>query len=54
MKHFSVLAALCALPYVAAHGFVSSVSIDGTEYAGNEPNQYKGTSNPRPAHLGKC
>ncbi|KAI0762314.1 glycosyl hydrolase family 61-domain-containing protein [Fomes fomentarius] len=44
MKHFSVLAALCALPYVAAHGFVSSVAIDGKEYAGNEPNQYKGPS----------
>ena len=33
---------LSALPYVAAHGFVSQVVIDGQTYEGNVPNQYKG------------
>ena len=43
MKHFAILAALsAALPYVAAHGFVSQVVIDGQTYEGNVPNQYKG------------
>ncbi|KAI0735992.1 glycosyl hydrolase family 61-domain-containing protein [Earliella scabrosa] len=44
MKHFPIFAALCAIPYVAAHGFVSKVTIDGKTYAGNEPGQYKGPS----------
>ena len=45
MKHFSTLAALsAALPLVAGHGFVSWVVIDGTKYAGNVPNNYKGPS----------
>ena len=43
MKHFAILAAFsAALPYVAAHGFVSQVVIDGQTYEGNVPNQYKG------------
>ncbi|KAM5542299.1 hypothetical protein V8D89_004172 [Ganoderma adspersum] len=45
MKHFAVLAAVsAALPYVAAHGFISQVVIDGQTYEGNVPNQYKGPS----------
>nr|VWO95795.1 Cytochrome P450 monooxygenase AKT7 (EC (AK-toxin biosynthesis protein 7) [Ganoderma boninense] len=45
MKHFAVFAAVsAALPYVAAHGFVSQVVIDGQTYEGNVPNQYKGPS----------
>lgn len=43
MKQFAVLAAIsAALPYVAAHGFVSQLVIDGKSYAGNEPGQFKG------------
>ena len=30
------------LPLVAAHGYVSAIGIDGTWYAGNQPNNYKG------------
>jgi len=38
---FSILS---AIHYVAAHGYVSEIAIDGTWYAGNLPNNYKGPS----------
>ncbi|KAI0816878.1 glycosyl hydrolase family 61-domain-containing protein [Trametes gibbosa] len=45
MNRVAVFAALSALvPYVAAHGFISQVAIDGKAYAGNVPNDYKGPS----------
>ena len=37
------------LPFVAAHGYVSAIAIDGQWYAGNQPNNYKGVS-----HLLMC
>ena len=44
MKHFAVFAVVsAALPYVASHGFVSQVIIDGQTYEGNVPNDYQGT-----------
>ena len=43
MKPFTVFSVLSlALPYVAGHGFVSQVIIDGQAYEGNVPNEYKG------------
>lgn len=36
---FSILS---VIHYVAAHGYVSEIAIDGTWYAGNLPNNYKG------------
>lgn len=54
MKHFPIFAALCAIPYVAAHGFVSKVTIDGKTYAGNEPGQYKGASCTLAMKVSKC
>ena len=30
--------------YVAAHGYVDGIAIDGTWYAGSAPNNYKGES----------
>lgn len=41
MKSFTTffVTALALLPYVSAHGFVSSVVIDGKTYEGNTPNQ---------------
>ncbi|KAI0668780.1 glycosyl hydrolase family 61-domain-containing protein [Trametes maxima] len=45
MKRSAALLALsAAVPYVAAHGFVSQVAIDGKAYAGNVPNNYQGPS----------
>ncbi|OJT15637.1 Endoglucanase-7 [Trametes pubescens] len=45
MKRTAVFAIISAtVPYVAAHGFVSQVAIDGKAYAGNVPNDYKGPS----------
>ncbi|KAI0344324.1 hypothetical protein BDW22DRAFT_1355695 [Trametopsis cervina] len=41
---FIFFAFLCALQRVAAHGYVSQIAIDGTWYAGNVPNNYKGPS----------
>ncbi|RDX45012.1 hypothetical protein OH76DRAFT_1408439 [Lentinus brumalis] len=45
MKCSAVLLALsAALPYVAAHGFVSQVVIDGVAYEGSEPGSDEGPS----------
>ncbi|KAI0353258.1 hypothetical protein OH77DRAFT_1484071 [Trametes cingulata] len=45
MKRATVFAALsAAVPYVAAHGYLAQVSIDGKAYAGNVPNNYQGPS----------
>ncbi|KAI0716126.1 glycosyl hydrolase family 61-domain-containing protein [Cerioporus squamosus] len=45
MMRSAVLIALsAALPYVAAHGFVSQVVIDGVAYAGSEPGNDQGPS----------
>ncbi|KAI0638726.1 glycosyl hydrolase family 61-domain-containing protein [Trametes polyzona] len=45
MKRAAVFAAIsAAVPFVAAHGFVSLVAIDGKQYPGNVPNNYKGPS----------
>ncbi|EJF58529.1 hypothetical protein DICSQDRAFT_110054 [Dichomitus squalens LYAD-421 SS1] len=45
MKRFAVFAAVsAAVPYVAAHGFVSQVIIDGQAYEGNVPNDHQGPS----------
>lgn len=46
MKTFSAICAslLATLPSVYAHGFLGQVGIDGTFYAGNVPNNYKGPS----------
>lgn len=38
MKAISLLYPLAAAAYVAAHGFVTDVTIDGTSYTGNIPN----------------
>jgi len=38
MKSTLTLSFLAALPYVAAHGFVSKMTIDGQAYPGNVPN----------------
>jgi len=38
MKSTLVLSILAALPYVAAHGFVNKITIDGQVYIGNVPN----------------
>ncbi|OSC96684.1 lytic polysaccharide monooxygenase [Trametes coccinea BRFM310] len=38
------LALAAALRYVAAHGYLAQVSIDGKAYAGNIPNDYQGPS----------
>ncbi|KAI0809001.1 glycosyl hydrolase family 61-domain-containing protein [Irpex lacteus] len=35
---------LFTLQYVSAHGYVDGIAIDGTWYAGNVPNNYKGPS----------
>lgn len=44
MKRTAIFAIISAtVPYVAAHGFVSQVAIDGKAYAGNVPNDYQGT-----------
>ncbi|KAI9070003.1 lytic polysaccharide monooxygenase, partial [Trametes sanguinea] len=45
MKRTALFAALsAAVPYVAAHGYLAQVSIDGKAYAGNIPNNYQGPS----------
>ncbi|KAI8969698.1 glycosyl hydrolase family 61-domain-containing protein [Trametes punicea] len=45
MKHIAAVVVLsAAVPYVAAHGYVAQVSIDGKAYAGNIPNDYQGPS----------
>ncbi|KIP01552.1 glycoside hydrolase family 61 protein [Phlebiopsis gigantea 11061_1 CR5-6] len=45
MQSYLALAVLFAfLPFVAAHGYVSAIAIDGQWYAGNQPNNYKGPS----------
>ena len=35
---------LAAVQYVKAHGYVDGIAVDGTWYAGNVPNNYKGVS----------
>ncbi|KAJ2970320.1 hypothetical protein NUW54_g12754 [Trametes sanguinea] len=43
MKRTVLFVALsAAVPYVAAHGYLAQVSIDGKAYAGNIPNNYQG------------
>ena len=53
MKRAAVFAAVsAALPYVAAHGYLAQVSIDGKAYAGNIPNNYEGMSSFRQGGIG--
>jgi hypothetical protein len=41
---FTVFNLFFTLQCVIAHGFVGQMSVDGTWYAGNKPNNYKGTT----------
>lgn len=41
-SHLALAVLFAFLPFVAAHGYVSAIAIDGQWYAGNQPNNYKG------------